>query len=360
MGLSWLKSIIDRDFYTPFKVDFDADYYDDLRDRYSRLLKKSREVGADDESIKIVEEYSKSVLEALECYYRADVSECNAIIYRLIEKIGDDPFAKTELICTSAFPGEAVNEIQLYRARIGDSGKRFTKEEMLPFSKRKRAFGANCRFSIPGNPCYYLANSSYGCWIESGFPDESRFNVSPVRVDGNLKVLNLAVAIRIHLYLNEYEMDRVHLWLKLFILTLATSYVISEEKRVFKSEYVISQAIMQACRKLNYDGVVYYSKRVSDEMFAFSAVNLALFIRYSDDEESELIKYIQIDKPSNYGDYKNLLCSARYKDYSLRLDRIGIANNIGCYQDQKTYVDTEYSMFDRYLFAIWDDKLTDR
>lgn len=49
---------------------------------------------------------------------------------------------------------------------------------------------------------------------------------------------------------------------------LATSYRIKEEGRTFKSEYIISQSIMMACKRLGYDGVAYYSKRVYDEVFA--------------------------------------------------------------------------------------------
>ena len=68
--------------------------------------------------------------------------------------------------------------------------------------------------------------------------------------------------------------------MKLLMLTIATSYRIKEAGRTFKSEYIISQSIMMACKRLGYDGVAYYSKRVSDEIFAFCAINLALFVDY--------------------------------------------------------------------------------
>ena len=37
---------------------------------------------------------------------------------------------------------------------------------------------------------------------------------------------------------------------------------------------------MMACKKQRYDGVAYYSKRVSDELFALCAIKLALFVDY--------------------------------------------------------------------------------
>ncbi len=57
----------------------------------------------------------------------------------------------------------------------------------LPISLRSKS--GNYRFSIPGNPSLYLANSSYGCWIETGFPADIDFNVSsPVLLDGKQKI----------------------------------------------------------------------------------------------------------------------------------------------------------------------------
>ena len=53
------------------------------------------------------------------------------------------------------------------------------------------------------------------------------------------------------------------------MLMVATSYKINESGRTFKSEYIVSQAVMMACKKLGYDGVAYFSRRVSDVSFGF-------------------------------------------------------------------------------------------
>ena len=45
---------------------------------------------------------------------------------------------------------------------------------------------------------------------------------------------------------------------------------------------------MMACKNLGYDGVAYYSKRVSDEVFSLCAINLALFVNYDDEGYSEI------------------------------------------------------------------------
>ena len=94
------------------------------------------------------------------------------------------------------------------------------------------------------------------------------------------------------------------------MLAIATSFRIKEEGRRFKSEYIISQAVMMACKKIGLDGVAYFSTRVSDVAFARCATNLALFVEY-DDMYSLLIKHMKIGNPTNYALYKQLLPSAR-------------------------------------------------
>ena len=133
--------------------------------------------------------------------------------------------------------------------------------------------------------------------------------------------------------MNEFEENRVHCWLKLYMLTAATSYRIKEEGRTFKSEYIISQSIMMACKRLGYDGVAYYSKRVYDEVFARCAINLALFVDYKGDY-SELIKHMN----------------------ELRCARTGFITNIGSYDRQYPYTETKYSDFDKFLFYSWKNK----
>ena len=116
--------------------------------------------------------------------------------------------------------------------------------------------------SIPGIPSLYLGNTSYACWLELGCPAEYKFNVSPVLLDGTQKILNLAVMTRRQFESDDYNLGHIHCWLKLIILMIATSYVIEEKGRIFKSEYIVSQSIMLGCKELGLDGVAYFSKRL--------------------------------------------------------------------------------------------------
>lgn len=356
MGLSWLlNNFICKELYAPYIIETDIEYIGALTEKYDIVLKQAANSGADTESINIINDYRTKILEAMKAYYRADLSDSSAIVKWLIQDIGDDPFAVNTLSDSDAFLGCKDEELQFFRCRTGNPSKSYTAKEMLHLPKKMRAKSGNYRFSIPGNPSLYLANSSYGCWIETGFPSAIDFNVSPVLLDGTQKIFNLAVSIRDYHALHDLEANRVHCWLKLYMLSIATSFRIKEEGRTFKSEYVISQAIMMACKKLGYDGVAYYSKRVSDEIFSLCAINLALFVNY-DDEYSEIVKHMKMDDSFNYALYNQLMPSLKYKTYDLRSVRTGAITNIGSYDRQYPYRETEFFAFDMFLFTTWRDK----
>lgn len=250
MRLTWLNNkFICKDLYAPFKIDKDSDYKKDLKNKYDIVQNQAIASGADDESMRIIIYFSDRILKSLELYYKADIAESNNIILELVKDIGNNPFAVNSVVNSDAFPGDRTNELQFFRSRLGPPNKAFKAKDMIHLPNSMRSKSGNYRFSIPGNPSMYLANSSYGCWIETGCPAEIDFNVSPVLLEGNQRIFNLAISLRDFRCLNEFEEERVHCWLKLYLLTIATSYVVKEENRTFKSEYIISQSLMMACKK---------------------------------------------------------------------------------------------------------------
>ena len=356
MRLTWLHNhFICRELYAPFIIEKDNDYLGDLKKKYAIVLRQAQNAGADNESLKIIHKYRSTIIESINCYYKADISKSNTIIRNLLRDIGEDPFAVNTLMNSYAFPGDRSQELQFFRARTGNPSKAFTAKEMsiLPLSLRSKS--GNYRFSIPGNPSLYLANSSYGCWIETGFPSEIDFNVSPVLLDGTQKIFNLAVTIRDFHNLNDLESGRVHCWLKLYMLSIATSYRIREEGRTFRSEYIVSQAIMMACKKLGYDGIAYYSKRVDDEIFALCAINLALFADYGKGTSS-LEEHMKIDDAFNFFLFTQLAATQKFQEYKLRSVASGFITNIGGYDRQYPYREVSFYKFDQFLFSTWAKK----
>lgn len=361
MGLTWLnEGFICKELYAPFKIDKDVDYQNDLKDKYATVLKQAENAHADDESLRIIKHFSSKIMESLELYYKADIGESNNIIFELVREIGNDPFAVNSVINSDAFPGAKDNKLQFFRSRLGTPNRAFKAKDMLHLPKSMRSKSGNYRFSIPGNPSMYLTNSSYGCWIEMGCPAEIDFNVSPILLEGNQRIFNLVISIRDFRCLNEFEEDRVHCWLKLYLLAIATCYIIKEEDRTFKSEYIISQSLMMACKKMGYDGIAYYSHRVDNEVFALCAINLALFVDYDDGEYSEMINHMKIDDAFNYFLYKQLNPSLKHKEYKLRSTYTGYITNIGSFDRQYPYKETDFYNFDKFLFATWRDKTNDK
>lgn len=350
---SWVNDAIRKELYAPFSVDSDSEYYPNLRYRYKVYYDTCRNAGADDESLRIVKKYSEKVLKAIRTYYKGGVSSAHMMLKNLVRGCMDDPLAVCGINDNKAFLGTAGSELQLFRARTGDPTG-FSAREMLhiPFSKRGKI--GSYRFSIPGVPSLYLCNSSYGCWIEMGQPAEREFNVSPVVLDGTQRLFNLAVMGREERLLGEGNMERVHTWLKLMILMFATSFRVCEEGRNFKSEYIISQSVMLACAELGLDGVVYFSKRVSDEVFARSAINLALFAKGKMGQEyGDICRHMKMADSFNYLFFRQLRGDRMDPDYILRSLGNGAANVIGSYERPFGYEEIDFCRFDKFLFDEW-------
>lgn len=354
----WLISFSTKEFQAPFYIKNDSDYYNNLRKRLTHFVSALENAKADKESVYYAKKYSEKVCEALRKYYKGNISSCHQIIENLVKGCETCPFAVSELSKSRAFPGLNSTEIQFFRARTITEAKALELKDMLhlPFSLRGKS--GNYRFSIPGVTSMYLANTSYGSWIEMGKPSEHDFYVAPIILDGSQRIFNLAVMTRNLYGLNDGDLDYIHCWIKLLVLMIATSYIIEEENRSFRSEYIISQSIMLACKKRGYDGIAYLSKRVEDDMFAFVATNLALFADYQKDKEfGNICKHLKIDEPLNYQLFKQLNHSATLRKYdSMRIDNTGFITNINGYRRQYNYKDTDFYRFDNHLFARWKDK----
>lgn len=60
--LIWIKDFIKKEYYAPFVLEKDEDYYRDLCKKYKIMLAAAKEAGADEKSIKIIKKYSKKKL----------------------------------------------------------------------------------------------------------------------------------------------------------------------------------------------------------------------------------------------------------------------------------------------------------
>lgn len=355
----WITRFSDKELQAPFVVSTDLEYYNDLRKRLTHFVNQLEKASADDESIRIARKYSDRVCEAIRKYYKGEIGSCHQKIENLVKGCDNHILAIADLKHSRAFLGSSGSEIQFFRARTISEAKRLKLTDMLHQPFNLRANSGSYRFSIPGVISLYLSNTSYGCWIEMGKPSEHDFYVSPIVLDGSQRIFNLAVMTRLQNYLNDWEESFVHCWIKLLVLMIASSYKVEEKGRSFHSEYIVSQAIMLACKKLGYDGVAYYSKQADEERFSLVAVNLALFTDFEKDKKfGKICKHLKIDEPLNYQLFRQLNTAATYKRYRLRVVQTGVITNINGYKRQYKYSETEFYRFDEHLFGRWDDKET--
>ena len=164
----------------------------------------------------------------------------------------------------------------LFRGRTSDS--KLTKEEMFHLPFQLRHLATTQRFSIPGLPCLYLANSSYVCWEELNRPDFSKFYVSRYLIreyDGymNLRTLDISqtpqrITKMINTVLEHASLDS---WDKLFMdyfakwpLIFCCSIKVKYENATFKPEYIVPQYLLQWIkenRRLN--SIKYFSVKTN-------------------------------------------------------------------------------------------------
>lgn len=211
----------------------------------------------------------------------------------------------------------------------------------------------------------YLSTTSWGCWIEMNKPSRRKFNVSALRIPGNLRVLNLCVQQNLingmSALPDEKDYREIISLLEILPLVIATSFRVTKQKeRVFKSEYVIPQLIMQVCLELGIDGVAYLSKR-TDAMIAYPyAVNLALLM--TGESKSKYwyrANEVELTEPVRFSEFmmlpekeRNISGHEEYKSFVNEFyakERGGGHGMITFRHKRVPYIDTCFSAFDEYL-----------
>lgn len=67
----WLiNDFICKELYAPFILEKDADYLNDLGQKYKLITNQAKKAGADDESLKIIKKYTSKIKEAIRAYYK--------------------------------------------------------------------------------------------------------------------------------------------------------------------------------------------------------------------------------------------------------------------------------------------------
>ncbi|MHA4113440.1 hypothetical protein ACX17A_26315 [Bacillus cereus] len=311
--------LILQNYQLPIIIREEFQYFPTLKALLGQYLKQIKNSFLIDQETKMkTEDNIEDILKAIEVYYDANIYEARKIIYNMLSRYKDDDYiisnlddspalrGVTRFSTNSYFDQIAAAPLSFFRARV--SKKEFSRKDFLHIPFNKRGLVSTQRFSIAGVPCMYFGATSYVCWLELNKPRYDELHISSYTLPKELRVLNLAITQGI---VSGFTMGNEHKeyamsMIELFPLVMATSFKVIEGDRVFKSEYIVSQLIMQCLTELGVEGVAYISKQIEHNDLSIqlgnenfpTCVNLAIPMKNNkNDQYSELAKKIPLTEP---------------------------------------------------------------
>lgn len=164
----------------------------------------------------------------------------------------------------------------LYKMRQGNDYV-YSEEEMFHIPFNKRGLVSTNRYSIPGLPCVYLGSTPLTCWEELSKPNLDSVQTS-LFIKKDVSYLDLSTPpkaiigrlIEAHQAngTSENEMEKIYKHLTSYIvlwpLMAACSIRVKNAKDSFKPEYIFPQLLLQWIRRSDFDGVCYFSTKISN------------------------------------------------------------------------------------------------
>ncbi|WP_257149944.1 RES domain-containing protein [Bacillus cereus] len=328
------SQLILQNYQLPIIIKEDFQYLPTLKSLLGQYLKQIKNsVLVDQETKMKTENNIEDILKAIEVYYDANIYEARKIIYNMLSRYKDDDYiisnlddspalrGVTRLSTNSYFDQVAAAPLSFFRARVGNED--FSRKDFLHIPFNKRGLVSTQRFSIAGVPCMYFGATSYVCWLELKKPRYDEFHISSYTLPKELRVLNLAITQGI---VSGFTMGNEHKeyamsMIELFPLVMATSFKVIDGERVFKSEYIVSQLIMQCLTELGVEGVAYISKQIEHNDLSIqlgnenfpTCVNLAIPMKNNkNDQYSELAKKIPLTEPIKMDECISLIQNASF------------------------------------------------
>lgn len=257
-----------------------------------------------------IEKLSNSIIDSIAAFLNGD----SIAAYKIFEA-GLNQIKNHLLIKNGITNIESIKESeQFYRARFGADGL-FKREEMFHIPFEKRHLVTTQRYSLPGIPCLYLANSTYLCWEELGKPDFDRTQFSRYDLlDCDLKFLNLNhtnQAISFIGFDKDGDIDEmtsflVMQYISTWPLQAAVSNVVKYRDSPFKPEYIIPQLLLQwVVNNKELDGIRFFSTKYNGSVPILhfgNFSNLVIPIKKSKNKGlcDELKKKIKLTNPLSY------------------------------------------------------------
>lgn len=377
-------------FELPIKVDRDVMYYKKLNEKLEEYVSFLEEKSINEKTISSTRVNIKLIQESLINYQNAKINDAKNDVLELLNNYRHNEYLITKLQKSFAIRGVApfiemqnkgnddyYNELNnkslyLFRARVGK--EQFNKKDILHIPFNKRELVSTERFSIAGVPCLYLGTTSLVCWLEMGKPNDNEFNVSSFKVSETVNIIDFVSYCYFFnntLFncnsdkheMTEFEKTAIEIW----PLICAISFSVDDKNRKFKSEYIISQLIMQCLEDLKVDGIAYISTKAPAEhehdRFPYY-VNIAIPMKIGCNNRfdemyrySELCEKLTLTNPICLSEYRMIQQnSISYENESIPnfISKSAISGQPEVYFAGKSieYKKCIFSRFDNYLVNL--------
>lgn len=242
----------------------------DIFSGYLDLIKKfdgniGKKLGS---NLKIIENEIALIFESIVLYYEGKTSKGYEKISECLNLLNTN-----DLLEIGRTSGD------FYRIRVAQNVNLKRRDLFhIPFQMRERV--ATQRYSIPGLPCLYLADSIYTAWEEMGRPEFNSIHVSRYNFDfRNFSLLYLNITtheIRKTCISGSkiiYE-NKLVKFLSYWPLLAACSFGVSKRNEVFKPEYIIPQMVLQwIIENPDIEGIQFKSNRIKSSNFNIGSFN---------------------------------------------------------------------------------------
>lgn len=212
----------------------------------------------EEETIKI-DECSKSVLDILSDCQKNNYDSAKRKAFKLFDKHKKDfPIIKHQ------------NARELYHIRNSADFNLDDKKEMFHISNNKKELITAHRYNLSGEPCWYLSNDLYLCWLECALPDIFCWCKIKTVSEKPLKLINFFRWNLDSLYLLKKDFfssdknkknkatDEILKYYTTYPIFAACSLKVENRNAQFVEEYLFPQLFMSWIKSNNdFDGVAY-------------------------------------------------------------------------------------------------------
>lgn len=303
------------------------------------------------QNLPIIRQEINLILESNKLYYEGKTSQAYSKISSCLNLLEEN-----NLLDIGKINGD------FYRIRLAqNAGLNRTDLFHIPFQIREKV--ATQRYSIPGLPCLYMADSIFTAWEEMGRPDFNSIHVSRFNFDSiefKLLFLNTTTFEMRKRCINGdkiiYE-NQLAKFLSYWPLLAACSFNVFKREEVFKPEYLIPQMVLQwIIENNNIDGIQFKSNRIkTSNQNIGSFNNIAIPVQTSKDKGfCDVLKdKIKLTSPLSWSLMDIADPNQTFKKKSnedISVEKIRTASYIELIQDEKTdYFTTKFGVLEEKL-----------